>query len=58
MDFNMQSSEERNNKWECEICHKKISNDERVIVEETTVCRNPACIRKAELEEWANHPDE
>jgi len=54
----MQSSEERNNKWECEICHKKISNDERVIVEETTVCRNPACIRKAELEEWANHPDE
>ena len=44
--FNMQGAEKRNDKWECEVCGKKMSEME-VIVEEMIVCENPDCIKEA-----------
>lgn len=52
MNFNMQDSKKRKHKWECEICYIKISDNEKVIVEEAIVCKNPNCLKKAEEETW------
>ena len=41
----------RNNKWECEICHKKMSEQE-VIIEEMIVCKNFNCIKEATKQIW------
>ena len=51
INFNMQDAKKRNNKWECEVCHKKMSTME-VIVEEMITCKNPDCIKDARKQSW------